>query len=111
MLHGMAKQKQHISSAKLFLWDKVPELGLLNQKVDTFIILTEIAKLPPLESNLCSHQQCICSEVCVLFLFIWLHRVLVVAPRIFIASCGIFPCGAQTLQLWCAGLVVAGTWA
>ena len=63
-LYGQKKKKkttQPVSNAKLFLWDKVPELGLLNQKVDTFIIRTEIAKLPPLESNLCSHQQRVCS--------------------------------------------------
>ena len=63
-LYGQKKKKkttQHVSNAKLFLWDKVPELGLLNQKVDTFIIRTEIAKLLPLESNLCSHQQRVCS--------------------------------------------------
>ena len=30
------------------------------------------------------------------YLFIWLHWV-------FVAACGIFPYGAQTLQLWCKG--------
>ena len=32
-----------------------------------------------------------------MYLFIWLHQVLVVAHRIFIAACGIFRCSGQAL--------------
>ena len=35
-----------------------------------------------------------------LHLFIWLHQVLVAALRSFIASYGIFHCGARSLWLW-----------
>ena len=40
------------------------------------------------------------------YLFIWLPRVLVVLHEVFIASCGIFHCGARTQLLWCEGSVV-----
>ena len=74
MLHGMAKQKQkqHVSSAKLFLWDKVPELGLLNQKVDTFIILTEITKLSPLVGKQLVFPSATYLFLNVCFIFIYL---------------------------------------
>lgn len=48
---------EHMSSAEVFLWDTIPELGLLNQGVSTLVFLIEMAKLPPSESNLYSHQQ------------------------------------------------------
>lgn len=45
------------SSAEVFLRDEVPELGLLNQRANTFVILIDMAKQPPLEGDLYSHQQ------------------------------------------------------
>lgn len=45
------------SSAVVFLRDEVPELGLLNQRANTFVILIDMAKQPPLEGDLYSHQQ------------------------------------------------------
>ena len=38
----------------MFLWDEFPELELLSQRVNIFVILTDMAKLPPLERNLYS---------------------------------------------------------
>lgn len=46
-----------MSSAEVFLWDAAPELGSLEQRGNTFVILTDVAKLPPLKGNLYSHQQ------------------------------------------------------
>lgn len=45
--------KSHVrmSSAEVFLWDKVPELSLLNQRAITFTILIDMVKLPPLEGS------------------------------------------------------------
>lgn len=40
-----------VSSAEVFLWDKVPELGLLDQRAITFAILIGVGKLPPLEGS------------------------------------------------------------
>ena len=58
------------------------------------------------------------------YLFIWLHRVLVEAHGIFAAACGIFHCGVQALRcgtqssllLWrtgsrARGLSSCGAWA
>lgn len=39
------------------------------------------------------------------YLFIWLHRILVVPPKILAASHGIVVCDPQTLYLWHTGLV------
>ena len=36
-----------------------------------------------------------------LIYFIWLCQVSVAALGISLASCGTFPCGIQTLELWC----------
>lgn len=47
----------HMSTAEVFVWDTIPELGLLDQRVNTFVILIDMVKLPPLEGNLYSHQQ------------------------------------------------------
>ena len=33
-----------------------------------------------------------------IYLFIWLHQVLVVARGIFVAACGVFRCGMQALH-------------
>ena len=41
-----------------------------------------------------------------MYLFGWLRWVSVAAHRILLESCGIFRCGTQILQLWCAGSVV-----
>ena len=35
-----------------------------------------------------------------LYLFIWLRQILVAAPEIFIATCGIFSCGLWDLDPW-----------
>ena len=40
------------------------------------------------------------SEVPEKSLFIWLHQVLVVAHKIFVATCGIFNCGMWDLVSW-----------
>ena len=41
-----------------------------------------------------------------LFIYFWLHQVLVAAHGIFIETCGIFCCGTQaSLQLWRAGFL------
>ena len=42
-----------------------------------------------------------------IYLFIWLCRVLVAAPRIFVASCRIFCWGPRILFLWHSGLVAS----
>lgn len=67
-----------VSSAEVFLWDVVPELGLLDQRVNTFVILTDMANLPPFERQLVfpsamnkSYFKKKCPCVCVT-IFLWL---------------------------------------
>lgn len=50
------------------------------------------------------HLQCVLKESLVslflnIYLFTWLHEVLVAAHRIFAVSCGIFCCGTRALWL------------
>ena len=62
---------------------------------------------------LSSAYKCYCSPVffyilfknIVIYLFIWLHWVLVAAHEIFSGSCEIFPCDAWVVQMWYKGLV------
>ena len=54
---------------------------------------------------------CVCVCVCVCInMYIWLHGVLTVAHRIFVALCRIFHCGARTLVV-VHGLSTCSPWA
>ena len=62
----------------------------------------------PCVSSFClSFELGFCTFLKIIYLFIWLHRVLVVASGTFVAACRIFSCGMQDLLVAACRLLVA----